>query len=233
MGYIVYKHTSPNGKSYIGLTCQTMERRARGGLGYLECTAFYNAIQKYGWDNFAHEVLESDLSFEQACERERYYIALFKTLTSENGYNLENGGRVNCRVSEETRAKISESLTGRKRGPASNETKRKISVAHTGMKMPPRSEEHCKKLSVSLTGRAFSEEHCRNISLGKQGTQAGKNNPRARGVLCVETGVVFDTVKDAAAFVAGSPKNIIHACAGRLKTSGGYHWKYIDEGGCK
>jgi hypothetical protein len=34
MNYIVYKHTAPNGKCYVGMTCRTMERRARGGQGY-------------------------------------------------------------------------------------------------------------------------------------------------------------------------------------------------------
>lgn len=231
MGYIVYKHTSPSGKCYIGMTCQTMDRRARGGDGYRGCSAFYNAIQKYGWDNFTHEVLVGGLSFEEACELEQRFIRLFDSLTTGHGYNLENGGRVNCRTSDETRAKISKTLTGRKRGPLSEEQKRRISEARMGIKCPPRSEEYRRKLSVAHRGKVFSEEHKRRISEGKRGTQAGANNPRARSVRCVENGIVFGTVKDAAAFVGGSPKNIIHACAGRLKTSGGYHWEYV--GRCK
>lgn len=227
--YIVYKHTAPNGKSYIGLTCQTLERRARGGLGYKECTAFYNAILKYGWDNIEHEVLESGLTFEEACERERYYISYFHSLTTECGYNLENGGRVNCRMSQETKDKISKTLTGRKGTPHTEESKRKLSEATRGKKSPPRSEEYRKKLSESLKGRVFTEEHCRHISEGKKGTQAGKNNPRARKVRCVELDIVFDTIKEAGEFVKGSPKNIISVCAGRLKTSGGYHWMYVEE----
>ena len=46
MNYIVYKHTAPNGKSYIGMTCRTMERRARGGKGYEGCPAFYGADEE-------------------------------------------------------------------------------------------------------------------------------------------------------------------------------------------
>ena len=229
MGYIVYRHTSPSGKSYIGLTCQTMERRSRNGEGYKECTAFYYAIRKYGWDNFSHEVLERDLSFTQACERERYYISLFDSLTTGNGYNLENGGRVNCCVSDETKMKISKTLRGRKGHPLSEEHKRKLSEYHKGKKVPPKSEDTRKKLSIALTGRKFSEEHCRHISESKKGTQVGKNNPRARKVRCVETGVVFDTIKDAGEFIGGSPKNIISVCRGKLKTSGGYHWEYVEE----
>ena len=194
MYYCVYKHTSPSGKSYIGLTCQGMERRARKGEGYRECTAFYNAIQKYGWDNFSHEVLEDHLSFEEACEKERRYIAEYQSLTSQNGYNLENGGRVNTAVSEETKKKIAKTLTGRKRPPMSEETRRRISKAHTGKKPPPKSEETRRKLSEAHKGRVFSKEHCRRIGESKKGTQAGANNPRARKVRCIETGTVFQTI---------------------------------------
>lgn len=228
--YIVYKYTAPNNKCYIGMTCQTIERRARpDGRGYIGCDAFYRAIQKYGWNNFTHEVLESGLTYDEACEKERFYINKYQSLVSQNGYNLETGGGANKRMSEESRRKMSASLTGRKRKPMSDEARRKISEARRGKKMPPRSEETRRKLSEALKGRTFSPEHCANISRSKMGVYAGKNNPRARAVLCVETGVVFDTIKDAGVFTGGSPKNICSCCRGKLKTSGGYHWRYVDE----
>lgn len=227
--YCVYRHISPSGKSYIGITCRKPERRWRGGNGYKECTAFYYAIQKYGWENIEHEILEENLSFEDACEKERFYIKKYRSLVGENGYNLESGGCVNQKVNDATKAKISNTLIGRKRGPLSVETRKKISDSHIGKKMPPKSIETRKKLSEANKGRVFSEEHCRHISEAKKGMKVGKENPRARKVLCVETGVVFDTIKDAGLFIGGSPKNIIACCRGRLKRTGGYHWEYFEE----
>ena len=32
--YIVYMHTTPSGKRYIGITAQTVERRWQNGFGY-------------------------------------------------------------------------------------------------------------------------------------------------------------------------------------------------------
>ena len=46
--YTVYKHTSPSGKIYIGMTCQKpKDRWGKDGNGY-KGQPFYNAIQKYG-----------------------------------------------------------------------------------------------------------------------------------------------------------------------------------------
>ena len=89
--YIIYKHTNKiNNKSYIGQTCQDPKIRWRNGKGYKPCIKFYNAIQKYGWENFSHQILESNLTLEQANQKEIYYIKLYDSVN--NGYNLREGG---------------------------------------------------------------------------------------------------------------------------------------------
>ena len=56
--FIVYRHVNEvNGKVYIGITCQSLNDRWRNGKGYGKSTHFAHAIQKYGWDNFEHEIL--------------------------------------------------------------------------------------------------------------------------------------------------------------------------------
>lgn len=51
--YTVYMHTFPNGKRYVGITCQDVSRRWRDGKGYDE-QAVHGAILKYGWNNIQH-----------------------------------------------------------------------------------------------------------------------------------------------------------------------------------
>lgn len=49
-------------------------------------------------------------------------------------------------------------------------------------------------------------------------------------VRCVETDVVYYNITDALVFAhIKTPSQIYKCCAGKIKTAGGYHWKYVDE----
>ncbi len=56
-------------------------------------------------------------------------------------------------LSKEHRQKISESMTGKKRGPRSEQTKQKISYTKTGKKRGPHSKEHREKIAAALKAR--------------------------------------------------------------------------------
>ena len=61
--YIVYKHTTPNNKIYIGITKHDPKYRwLNNGRGYKEQSTFFNAILKYGWINIKHEILYNDIA---------------------------------------------------------------------------------------------------------------------------------------------------------------------------
>ena len=64
--FCVYKHTTPSGKIYIGITSQKPSERWQEGKGYGSNNHFTNAILKYGWSNITHEVLFEGLSKEEA-----------------------------------------------------------------------------------------------------------------------------------------------------------------------
>lgn len=88
--YCVYKHTAPNGKSYIGITSQRPSARWLNGNGYQGQKKFYNAIMKYGWSNIKHEVLYKGLTQEEACKKEIELIQQYDSV--KNGYNSSTGG---------------------------------------------------------------------------------------------------------------------------------------------
>lgn len=138
--WTVYRHISPSGKVYIGITSQNVERRWNSGKGYTLCKAFYNAILKYGWDNIKHEVLFTNLSEERAKRLEIELIRHYKKLRIS--YNITNGGdgMLGYRHSEEVLVRLRKSLKGRKspnKGKCMKEsTKIKLSIINKGKTLP-------------------------------------------------------------------------------------------------
>lgn len=136
--YCVYIHTSPSGKRYIGQTGKKPERRWDNGNGYLSKNkngkynqpAFANAILKYGWDNFEHEIVATNLTKEEADTLEKALIKKMDTMNYKYGYNCAEGGSCGA-ISEETKKKLSEAHKGKT---LSEEHKRKISTSQCGAK---------------------------------------------------------------------------------------------------
>lgn len=90
--YSVYMHIFPNGKRYIGITSNEVNRRWEKGSGYKKQAKMKNAINKYGWENIEHIVLLCNLSKEEACKKEIELIAKYDTTNINNGYNISSGG---------------------------------------------------------------------------------------------------------------------------------------------
>ena len=91
--YKIYIHKNRiNGKMYIGQTKQPLERRFRNGEGYIHCPKFYAAIQKYGWENFEHIIVKSNLTKEEANIEEINLIKKYQSTDINYGYNITDGG---------------------------------------------------------------------------------------------------------------------------------------------
>lgn len=236
--YTVYRHVTPNGKMYVGITSQDVKQRWRRGNGYYNNKHFYSAINKYGWDNIRHEVLLSGLSKNDANLAEMIFIHYWKLTDSNYGYNIENGGDAIDKHSDETKRKISESHKG-KRNPFygkrhSLEMRQKMSRDRAGEKHPnygkPMSErqrqmlsEHRRGESNPMYGRHHSDKAKRKISDGQSKRRIRQIDPRTN-----ETLMVFESMHEASRTI-GVPACKICACckhyAGR-KTASGYKWEY-------
>lgn len=128
--WTVYIHTNKiNGKQYVGITSTDPTRRwGFNGRGYKGCVKLTNAIAKYGWDNFDHEIFASNLTEEEACNTEKLLIQKFDTIN--NGYNQEPGGKGGAQ-SEEAKQKIREARLKQIFTP---EALAKKAASHVGLK---------------------------------------------------------------------------------------------------
>lgn len=85
--YYLYRHTCPNNKVYIGITCCSPEVRWQGGYGYKNNSRFFKDILYYGWSNIKHEILAEDLTKEEALQMENAQILLHNSILPQYGYN--------------------------------------------------------------------------------------------------------------------------------------------------
>ena len=219
--YTVYQHKNKiNRKIYIGITMQEPKQRWRNGEGYKSSPHFYAAIQKYGWNNFEHNILFQDLTKEEACAKEQELIAKYNSMNRNFGYNSTSGGEVFI-MNEEIKQKISQSMIGNKNSlnhPCSEEKKKKISEAQKGRQL---TGEHKQKLSKAAKNRhtPCSEQTKENIR------KASHKKP----VYCEELDEVFESVQECSRQLGIPATNISKLCNGRGKTLKGYHLKYYDD----
>lgn len=97
--YVVYKITNTiNDKIYIGITNNTKLRWSSNGKQYRargvdkNSRPFWNAIQKYGWEKFDKKVILSNLTYEEALQKEIEMIKSYDSTNKNKGYNVSLGG---------------------------------------------------------------------------------------------------------------------------------------------
>ena len=77
-------------------------------------------------------------------------------------------------------------------------------------------EQH---VSNAIKGRKYSEEAKRNMRIGQE--------KYMKKIICVETGDIYISIKEASKQTGINHGNISAVCNGKRKTTGGYRWKYV------
>lgn len=201
MIYTIYLHRNIiNNKVYIGQTCQKPKDRWKNGAGYATCKYFYSAIQKYGWDNFEHIILEQqECTQDVANEIEKYYIEKYDSTNPQKGYNITKGGNT---VSPDMNKATVDWM---KKHP-------EFGLARAQDMLKWQKEHPIEALEM------------RRINAKKAAAA------RRKKVRCIETGIVYESASEAARIVPKTTQSkICMVCKGKRKTCGGFHWKYEEE----
>lgn len=247
--YCIYAHINKiNGKIYIGQTKHgyNPNKRWNNGDGYKDNERFYRAIQKYGWDNFDHEIIASNLTINEANHFEELLIKKLDTMNPKNGYNLRSGGENNI-PSEETRKKQSESAKKRFENPDERkryslsakkrfeniEERQKMSIGRKGKlcgENHPNYGKHPSKEAIEKRKQTMSTEAYRMKMSEKN---IGANNPSAKRFNQYDKDMHFiqtwDCGKDAERALGILASNISRCANGIRPTAGGYVWFKADD----
>lgn len=193
----IYKITSPSGKVYIGRAKKLHTRYLRYSRLDNDIKGqvrLYRSFLKYGVENHIFEVIE-ECEESELSRRERYWQD-FYDVTGANGLNciLEPTDNKKYEISEELREKY------RKRNAGKNNPR-------YGKRW---SEEHKKAQSEKMKGRYAGEK---NPMYGKSAMKGRKasletiekmrtymleaDHPSKILVLCTETGIFYNTIREA------------------------------------
>lgn len=231
--YAIYKHQNLiNQKIYIGLTCQNPpSKRWANGKGYAHNEHFSQAIEKYGWENFSHEIIEWCETLEEANLAEQQWIKYYESTNPNKGYNLSGGGASNngFHHSEETKQKMSASAQ-----------KRQVICLETGVVYESLSE------AARVTNNDLN--NIRDCCIGRQKTTQGKHwqyyddnmqtieeiekvrySTQCKAVRCIELNQIFKSAAEASRELNINNRNIGACCQGKRQTAGGYHWEFVKE----
>lgn len=217
--FIVYCHTNKiNGKRYIGLTSKSMNKRAGlKGQHYSYNKHFWSAIQKYGWDEFEHDVLFENLTFYEASDKEKELITLYQLDNPEFGYNQTNGGEGGQEFSEISRKRMSIAkqnyIPWNKGKTMSEEYKMICRNAHRGYVT---SDETKEKLKIAGIGNTNMADFL-------------KKNPDwlpSCSKKVIIDGIIFRTIKEASVYVGIARRTLNGYLNGKDKMPK----KYADRG---
>jgi group I intron endonuclease len=196
----IYKITSPSKKIYIGQSINVLQRFKHYKLMHCkDQIRLYNSFKKYGVEKHLFEILLECDKLELN-DKERYYQDLYSSITLKGGLNciltksLDRSGE----MSDECKKKMSLKLIGNKHALGmkhTDETKKKISEAHKG--------------NTYGLGNKWSDESKNKMSQQRKGLNCHPNTrlafianmkkARCKEVLHVEYGIIYESLKDAAA----------------------------------
>lgn len=244
-----------NGKKYVGQSID-ISARFRKHKNLLRNNKHNNIHLQSAWKlykecNFKFYILE-ECSSAKLDEREKYYIKELHTTDDVFGYNIEPGGHLNCNMSELTKKKISQALTGRM---FTDEHRRKIGEANRVREITDEARKHMSENHADVSGtnnpnygKHMSEETKRkmianrNTPKGKNHVNYGKtfsdetkakmranhadfsgsNHPQCRPVYCPELDREFWGAKEVE-LEFGIDSSYISACINGKQKSAGKH----------
>ena len=204
---IIYKATNKiNGKVYIGQTVRSLQERMAEHARHTQ-TTFDRALKKYGLDAFDIEQIDSADSVDELNQKEIYWIEFYNCVVP-NGYNMcEGGGNTKgFHHKEESKRKMAEIK----------------STSYWGENNPFFGKTHSEEARQKMSAKRKGMAHLTPEAIQK--VRASHYKAKVRNI---DTGEVFDSVKEAALKYGLKDTHITRVCKGHRKRTGGFRWEHI------
>lgn len=219
---------------YVGITSQKPERRWGGNGCKYNKSVFRNAINKYGWNNFLHEVVFQGLSKDDATYLESLLIKCFNTKIP-NGYNMTDGGEgaSGYEIPDDVKAKMSTAVKARWNDV---DYKNKMIALRNDPNGSYKSREFRSKISSIVGGKnnpnynhKWSDEQKAKLREKQKQNPLynDETNPNAKKIRCIETGEIFNCMKYAQERFGLKSTGSFTAAIKKGTTAAGYHWEYV------
>lgn len=242
--YKIYAHINKiNGKIYIGQTKQNLKQRWGSDGRRYKGQIFYDAIKKYGWDNFEHILILDNLTQEQANHYEKIFIKEYNTTNKNFGYNITDGGNSNTlnEKQKELRRKLNyqmwqdgtfkELINTPVYCVELNQSFESALEAERQLKINNSAIQKVCKGQLNYTGikngqplhwiylKDYNEDIVKILE-GKQEILKGVSIP----IYCVELDKIFNSATEAGAELGIDASSIRKVIRGKQKTAGKFHW---------
>jgi len=241
----VYKITNIiNGKIYIGSTGVSFNTRFKKHINDLDTNKHSNRYLQNAWDkytknSFIFEIIEIIDNVELIIIREQYYLDTLLPTKKNIGYNIctiagsslgvkrsdefkEKVRQNNLNMSKETRAKISNSLSGLKQSKETIDKRVEKLIGRVGGMLG--------KKHSQITKLRMSKAHVKNnySSCYKIGNKP--HNIRKIIQLDLEGNFIneWDSMSEAGKKLKISRGYISDVCKDVRKTAGGFKWQYLE-----
>ena len=232
-----YRIISPTNKNYFGKSIN-IERRLKG-YAKARCKSqpkLYRSILKHGWGN--HIVVIYECSEDQMDDCEKYHIAWLSCI--KHGLNCMQGGNGARRCTDEQKKRMGESKKGLFAGEKNPMWGKKWSQERKDARKKWLNEnvEKIRESSrKSSTGRVYSQESRDKKSkslMGHTVSDAVRQRLReCRSKIVYQYNLSGEFIKEYSSVLEATRQTMsfkISECAnGKLKTSGGFIWKYTKD----
>lgn len=200
------------------------QRAGKDGIRYKGCTAFWRAIEKYGWEYFQKhsEILAVAKSHKEADKLEKYFIDYYHTTEKQHGYNILSGGYDGFGILHSCQV-VGVNLDNKSIHffDSYSEAARQIGVLESVI-----SE------IVRKTGRYITTHHWTFLSLEEYENMSDEDKEKllstkilkkpklSKSVKCITTGEIFSSITEAAIEKQCSRHHISSVCRGTRKSCG-------------